>query len=90
MVRGIHAEQAQEKGSYLDLFRGFNRRRTLTIIGINIFLQGTGQQFTSTYGAIFVKELGTINQFYYQILTLCLNIGIGFCTMYLQDRIGRR
>jgi len=90
MVQGIEAEKFLEKGTHLDIFRGINRRRTLTIMGINFFLQGTGQHMGTTYGAVFIKSLGTVNQFYMTVGKSLMNVCISLSTQYLQDRIGRR
>jgi SP family sugar:H+ symporter-like MFS transporter len=61
IVLGIHTEV--EQGSFVDIFRSGVIKRTVVVIGANFFLQATGQIFTSIYGALFVKSLGTINPF---------------------------
>jgi hypothetical protein len=40
-----------------------NLKRTLIVLGANIFLQLTGQNFVSVYGVIFIKSIGVINPF---------------------------
>lgn len=34
----------------VEMFQGTNLKRTLIVVGVNIFLQLTGQNFTSVYG----------------------------------------
>lgn len=92
MVATIQANKSLGTPSYLklEIFKGANRRRTLITMGCNLFLQVTGQQFGSTYGAIFVRSLQTINQFYYRIMTQLLSMAVNVLVMYLSDAIGRR
>lgn len=42
---------------------------TMLIVGINFFQQATGQQFSSPYGAIYIKQLGSINPFVFTLIT---------------------
>jgi MFS transporter, SP family, sugar:H+ symporter len=90
ILSGIHAEEKAESYFKLDFFKGVSRKRTLIALGCNFFLQATGQQFSSTYGAVFVKGLGSFNQFYYKITGSCISIVINCYTSYLADKIGRR
>lgn len=39
-----------EKGRFVEIFKGTNLKRTLIVVGVNIFLQLTGQNFVSVYG----------------------------------------
>lgn len=39
-----------ERGRMVEIFQGTNLKRTLIVVGVNIFLQLTGQNFTSVYG----------------------------------------
>lgn len=64
----IEIEKTNNSGSYIDCFRGHNLRRTMIVFGVNFFLQATGQAFTSLYGAIIIKSLGTINPFNYTLI----------------------
>jgi MFS transporter, SP family, sugar:H+ symporter len=91
MVAGIHAEQ-DKAGSYLqfNFLKGTARKRTLITLGCNFFLQGTGQQFSSTYGAVFVKGLGAFNQLHYRVLNSGVSILVNVMTSYWCDTIGRR
>lgn len=87
----IHKIQAsQEQGTFFDIFRGTHRRRTGIVVGSNFFLQATGQIFTSIYGALFVKSLGTVNPFTITITIAVVNVCTAFLAMTLFDRLGRR
>lgn len=87
----LHKIQAsQEQGTFLDIFRSRHRRRTGIVVGSNFFLQATGQLFTSLYGAIYVKSLGTVNPFNITVTIALVNVATAFVAMTLFDRVGRR
>lgn len=90
--RGIleSIEQERQKGTFLDIFRQKHVRRTWVVIGANFFLQGTGQLFTSIYGALFAKSLGTINPFNVTIMIAVVNVFTSLLAMVLTDKLGRR
>ncbi|TGJ82197.1 hypothetical protein E0Z10_g6576 [Xylaria hypoxylon] len=74
---------------FKELFHGSNLRRTLIVIGVNVFLQITGQNFSSVYGTIFIKSLKTINPFTMTSINTAVNIFMVFVTQYLCDITGR-
>ncbi|KAJ3542365.1 hypothetical protein NM208_g3256 [Fusarium decemcellulare] len=78
-----------KKGSFKDLFRGTNLKRTMITIGVNIFLQLTGQNFSSKYGTIFIQSLGTVNPFVMSCINSAVGIVTVFLTQYLSDKTGR-
>ncbi|KAM0429236.1 hypothetical protein ACHAPT_006450 [Fusarium lateritium] len=78
-----------KKGKFMDLFRGTNLKRTLITIGVNIFLQLTGQNFNSKYGTIFIQSLGTVNPFAMSCINSSVGIATVFLTQILTDRTGR-
>ncbi|EEU40650.1 uncharacterized protein NECHADRAFT_33619 [Fusarium vanettenii 77-13-4] len=78
-----------KKGSFMDLFRGTNLKRTLITVGVNIFLQLTGQNFSSKYGTIFIQSLGTVNPFAMSCINSSVGIVTVFFTQMLTDRTGR-
>lgn len=41
-----------EQGRFREIFHGTNLKRTLIVVGVNVFLQLTGQNFTSVYGKL--------------------------------------
>lgn len=57
---------------------------------MNFFQQATGQAFASTYGAIFIKDIGTVNPFTMTIVNAIVNLVMVFIGLYLTDRVGRR
>ncbi|KIX06960.1 uncharacterized protein Z518_04936 [Rhinocladiella mackenziei CBS 650.93] len=88
ILAGINQEH--EKGTFVDMFRGVNLKRTFIVLGCNFFLQSTGSIFVSVYGAIFVKSLGTINPFTITCTTAAVNFWVGILAMALVDKLGRR
>jgi MFS transporter, SP family, sugar:H+ symporter len=83
-------EQEVEQGNYLELFQGVNIKRTAIVIAMNFFQQATGQAFASTYGTIFIGDIGTINPFTMAIINSIVNLCMVFVGLYLTDRVGRR
>ncbi|KAM0327110.1 hypothetical protein ACHAQA_006238 [Verticillium albo-atrum] len=78
-----------EKGSFKELFQGTNRKRTLITIGTNIFLQLTGQNFSSVYGTIFIQSLGTVNPFAMSCVSTSIGLVMVLVTQFLSDKTGR-
>lgn len=66
-----------------------NLKRTLIVIGVNIFLQLTGQNFISVYGAIFIKNLGVVNPFTMTSVNSAISIVFVLITQLLTDKAGR-
>lgn len=82
--------QEQDKGTYLDLFRGVNLRRTFIAIGMNFFIQATGSPFTAAYGTLFVQSIGVFDAFSYALMSSCINSFTCVCSILTTDKIGRR
>ena len=89
LIRVSLREEA-DQGSYEDLFKGHNRRRTFVVCGIAFFFQATGQVFSGHYGATFVKSLGTVNPFDITVAQTAINTVTSFIGVLLIDRVGRR
>ncbi|KAL3450813.1 putative sugar transporter [Aspergillus insuetus] len=83
-------EQELEQGRYIEIFQGKNLKRTAIVVGMNFFQQATGQAFASTYGAIFIRDIGTVNPFTMTIVISIINIAAASTGLYLVDRLGRR
>ncbi|RBR19952.1 hypothetical protein FVER53590_12263 [Fusarium verticillioides] len=83
-------EHEPEQGNYLELFQGKNLKRTAIVVAMNFFQQATGQAFASTYGAIFIRDIGTVNPFTMTIVNAIVNLCSAFAGLYLVDRAGRR
>ncbi|PCH03352.1 Major facilitator superfamily domain, general substrate transporter [Penicillium occitanis (nom. inval.)] len=86
IVQRIEIERQQ--GSFFDIFRKANLRRTIIVVGANFFLQATGQNFTSNYGALFAKSLGTINPFSVTVMLGAVNTTTAFLAMVPQVMFG--
>lgn len=78
-----------EVGRFREIFQGTNLKRTLIVVGVNIFLQLTGQNFVSLYGAIFIRDLNTINPFTMTSINSGLSIVVLIITQSLTDVVGR-
>ena len=79
-----------EKGTFIEMFQGTNRIRTLICLGINFFLQATGQIFVSVYGAVFIKDIGAVNPFTMKSINSAVNIVFNLISMLLTDYTGRK
>ncbi|OKL61906.1 hypothetical protein UA08_02624 [Talaromyces atroroseus] len=80
----------QNQGTYMDLFRGSNRKRTLIAMGTNFFIQATGSPFTAAYGTLFVQSLHSLNAFNYSIMSSCINTFSCLVSICITDKVGRR
>ncbi|KAL8282209.1 hypothetical protein RB597_009758 [Gaeumannomyces tritici] len=79
-----------EQGKFKELFQGRNLKRTAIVVAMNFFQQATGQAFASTYGAIFIRDIGTVNPFTMSVINAIVNLCVAFVGLYLVDRYGRR
>lgn len=105
----IGAQEASQRGSWADLFRGTNKvsmvwlflesrgtianksKRRLMIVGVVQSLnQLTGQAFATQYGVIFIKTLGTINPYTFNLISGAISLTAPFLIFILVDRVGRR
>jgi hypothetical protein len=66
-----------------------NLKRTLISIGVNIFLQLTGQNFSSVYGTIFIQSIGTVNPFTMNTINIAVNIVTVLFSQAITDKVGR-
>jgi MFS transporter, SP family, sugar:H+ symporter len=83
-------ENEMEQGNFTELFKGINLKRTAIVMAMNFFQQATGQAFASSYGAIFIRGLGTVNPFTMSIINSAINLCIVLIGLNLNDRFGRR
>ncbi len=86
----VSLQEETDQGSWADLFKGHNRRRTGVVIGVAFFFQATGQVFSGHYGAVFVKSLGTVNPWDITVSQSGINTFTSFIGIMLLDRVGRR
>lgn len=89
MIRTSLREEA-DQGTWADLFKGHNRRRTLIVIGVGFFFQGSGNSFSGHFSGIFVKSLGTLNPFNITVAQTVITTATAFIGIQLVDRVGRR
>ncbi|KAF9879040.1 hypothetical protein CkaCkLH20_03273 [Colletotrichum karsti] len=79
------------KGTWTDLLRSTNFRRTTIVIVYYFFQQTTGQAFVSTYQTVFYRENRyAAHAFTYPIINSCLGMIAVLPSMYMVDKIGRR
>jgi MFS transporter, SP family, sugar:H+ symporter len=86
----VSLREESDQGTYADLFKGHNRRRTFLVCGIAFFFQATGQVFSGHYGATYVQSLGTVNPFNITVSQTAINTVTSFIGVLLIDRVGRR
>ncbi|KAI1266295.1 general substrate transporter [Xylariaceae sp. FL1019] len=90
-MREYLEEGTKEKGSWVDLIRGTNRRRLGIACGIMIFQQLTGVTFSSSYGPTFYKQVGLgHNAYVYAVANNAVSVVTAFIAMILMDKFGRR
>ncbi|CZR67082.1 related to transporter (major facilitator superfamily) [Phialocephala subalpina] len=83
-------ELEMEKGSWKDLVRGTNLRRTAIIFIISCGNQLTGQAFSTQYGTVFVKSIGTLNPYTFTLVANALGCLGPFMSWFLIEPVGRR
>lgn len=62
----------------------------MIVMGISIYLQLTGDPFVSTYGAVFIASLHSVNPFMMKCITSGTQIFAVLLAMYLTDVTGRK
>lgn len=58
--------------------------------GTQCLSESSRQNFTSNYGALFAKSLGTINPFSVTVMLGAVDTATAFLAMVLTDKLGRR
>jgi MFS transporter, SP family, sugar:H+ symporter len=84
------AKVVPEQGKWVEIWQGANRKRTFVVLGMNFFQQVTGQAFVSTYSAVFVAGLGTVNPFTMTVTNMACYLFVMAIGLYLNDMVGRR
>jgi hypothetical protein len=67
-----------------------NLKRTLVSVGVNLFLQLTGNIFVTIYGAVFMSGLNGVNAFTMTTINTAVNAVFTLFSQLLTDRVGRR
>lgn len=86
----VSLQEEADQGTWSDLFKGHNLRRTLVVIGVGFFFQGTGNSFTGHFSAIFIASLGTVNPFNITVAQTVITTVTAFVGINLLDHVGRR
>lgn len=89
-IKSSLKELDDSQGTYKELFQGNNLKRTLIVIGTNIFQQVTGQAFSSQYGTIYIKSLKTVDPFQMSIVSAVIGIVGVILILLLNDKFGRK
>jgi SP family sugar:H+ symporter-like MFS transporter len=83
-------ERHVETGSWLDLVRGSNLRRTIISVTIPTIEAWQGQSFMGNYLVVFLISLGATNQYLLStMLQMVLLVSVTL-TFWMSDHIGRR
>lgn len=88
-MRAILALES-DKGTWADLWKGPDLKRTCITVGVNFFLQLTGNTFASKYGTVYIKSLGAVEPFVMTVVNQVVNLTGVVLSMILIDRVGRR
>lgn len=83
-------ENAPTKGSWGELFKGVNRRRTLGGLVAAMAAQLTGQSFASTYGTVFLKQINVMDPFTGTLIKRAGLLGGCIFVITMVEKIGRR
>jgi hypothetical protein len=83
-------EMHAETGSWLDLFRGTNRRRTMIAVVIPAVEGWQGQGFFGSYIVLFLIQLGASNPFFLSLMIQVTVILTLTFTFWTPDYFGRR
>ncbi|RDW88146.1 MFS general substrate transporter-27 [Coleophoma cylindrospora] len=76
--------------SYIDCFRGSNRRRTLIAIGVQAFQQLQGASFILNYIYVFLESIGVSNTYAIGMYLYLVNLASAGAAFYIADKFGRR
>lgn len=86
----LSLERTLDTGSWLDLVRGSNLRRTIISVTIPTVEAWQGQSFMGNYLVVFLISLGTTNSYLLStLLQAVLLISVTLC-FWMSDRFGRR
>lgn len=85
-------EQAElhKATSYLDCLKGFNGRRTMIAVGVQVLQQLSGNAFMLSYSVIFMYQVGVTDPLASSMARTAMAIGGSLFAFYLADKIGRR
>ncbi|KAF2166745.1 hypothetical protein M409DRAFT_22799 [Zasmidium cellare ATCC 36951] len=92
LLEEANAEQAEfhKATTYLDCVKGSNGRRTMIAASVQVLQQLQGNSFVSSYGVIFLKQLGVKDALEGHLSMVAMAVAGALFAFYLSDRIGRR
>lgn len=92
LLEEANAEQAEfhRATSYLDCLKGSNGRRTMIAASVQILQQLQGNSFVSSYGVIFLEQLGVKDALEAHLAVVAMAVSGALFAFYLSDRVGRR
>ncbi|KAK4496206.1 hypothetical protein PRZ48_012186 [Zasmidium cellare] len=92
LLEEANAEQAEfhKATTYLDCLKGSNGRRTMIAASVQVLQQLQGNSFVSSYGVIFLKQLGIKDALAGHLAMVAMAITGALFAFYLSDRVGRR
>lgn len=76
--------------TYADCFRGSNGRRTLIAVGVQVLQQLQGNSFASTYGVLYMKQIGITDTLQAQVARVCCALFGAIVAFWAADGVGRR
>ncbi|OAA61997.1 General substrate transporter [Niveomyces insectorum RCEF 264] len=90
--RTIAHEKAMlnDRPRYVDVFRGVNRKRTLTVLLIATAAQFGGLAIVNTYSTYFFSLAGLKDPFLASVIVSCTNLLATILWSFSTDRFGRR
>lgn len=86
----IEQKEYHHATSYADCFKGSNGRRTLIAASVQVLQQLQGNSFVSTYGVLYLKQLGVTDALISQLAFVGMALAGATLAFVLTDRIGRR
>ncbi|KAL0947992.1 hypothetical protein HGRIS_010619 [Hohenbuehelia grisea] len=91
-MRSNAQKEAQMKGGWLDCFKGQNKTRYRTLLGMALqsFQQLTGANYFFYYGATVFQSVGIHDSFVTQIILGAVNFFCTFGGIYVMEKFGRR
>ncbi|EOD51590.1 putative sugar transporter protein [Neofusicoccum parvum UCRNP2] len=90
LLESLEEAETATKGSWMDLVRGTNLRRTSIAVLAAFFSQFSGNSFSSSYGTVFLKQVGGFDAFTGTLIKKGIVVLGPITNILLVERIGRR
>ncbi|RAO72321.1 uncharacterized protein BHQ10_008333 [Talaromyces amestolkiae] len=92
IVRTIEHERSmlQDEPKYIDIFKGLNLKRTLTVMLLAVSQQLAGLAIISTYSTYFFSLAGLADPFLGTVIISCVNLLAVLVWSFTTDKFGRR